>query len=210
MPPNSTQLLAQKDRQTIRNTIRANRKALTESFQNSAANELLTKLSCHSKIHSANNIALYLTNDGELNLQPFIDWCWQQNKAVYLPVIHPFAKGHLLFIRYSVDSHMTINKYGIKEPKLDVRYILPTQQLDVIFTPLVAFDSSGARIGMGGGYYDRTLARWHQNYSIDKHSKPHPVGIAHDCQQIKRVPAEAWDIPLPEIITPTQTITSGL
>jgi len=196
-------------RQSIRQNIRAKRNTLSSTSQNTASSTLLKKLTQHSKIQSADSIALYLTNDGELDLQPFINWCWQQDKAVYLPVVHPFAKGHLLFLRYCSDSVMTINKYGINEPKLDVRYIISTQQLDVIFTPLVAFDQSGARIGMGGGYYDRTLAQWYQRSLIKKQSKPYPIGIAHDCQQISKVPTEIWDIPLPEIITPTQNITSS-
>jgi len=209
MIPASSQQLTNNYRQSIRQKIRSKRNALGQRYQQIAASTLLIKLIKHSRIQSANNIALYLTNDGELDLQPFIQWCWQQNKTVYLPVVHPFSKGHLLFIRYSSGSIMTTNKYGIQEPKLDVRQIITTQQLDIIFTPLVAFDSSGARIGMGGGYYDRTLAQWHQRYLIEKQSKPYPIGIAHDCQQVVTVPTEFWDIPLPEIITPSQNVTSS-
>ncbi|MNR52123.1 5-formyltetrahydrofolate cyclo-ligase family protein [compost metagenome] len=52
---------------------------------------------------------------------------------------------------------------------------------------------------MGGGYYDRTLADWHE------HKRgPRPLGLAHDCQQVDAVPKEQWDVPLPEIITPAR------
>jgi len=53
---------------------------------------------------------------------------------------------------------------------------------------------------MGGGYYDRTLAKWFKNQK----AKPHPIGLAHTCQKIQGIPSEHWDIPLPEIITPNQ------
>ena len=197
-------------RQSIRQHIRTKRKMLSNTDQILSAVSLAKKLQANEHVITAKSIALYLANDGELNLAPFISWCWQQEKEVYLPVVHPFSKGHLLFLRYSADSIMTVNKYGIKEPKLDIRHILPTQQLDIILTPLVAFDKSGARIGMGGGYYDRTLAKWHHNYLTNEQSKPYPIGIAHNCQQIEKVPTELWDIPLPEIITPSQNILTSI
>jgi 5-formyltetrahydrofolate cyclo-ligase len=193
-------------RASIRQVLRSKRKALTTTFQKNASEDLLLTLKNDAVIKKAKHIALYLANNGELDLQPFIHWCWQQNKHIYLPVVHPFSKGHLLFLRYDNNSTMVRNRYNIEEPKLDVRYIKPIQQLDIIFTPLVAFDNTGARIGMGGGYYDRTLANWYENYVQDTQCSPSIIGLAHDCQQITEVPDEAWDIPLPRIITPTRTI----
>ena len=101
---------------------------------------------------------------------------------------------------------MITNCYGIAEPALDVRAIKPISTIDVLLTPLVAFDNSGARIGMGGGYYDRTLAKWHQHYVNNKYHKPSPIGIAHNCQEVDKISPEAWDIPLPKIVTPTRVI----
>ena len=193
-------------RTSIRQLLRTKRKTLTTAFQKDAAESLLLRLASDTAIQEAKHIALYLANLGELDLQPFIHWCWQHNKQVYLPVVHPFSKGHLLFLRYDNDSTMILNKYNISEPKLDVRDIKPIQQLDIMLTPLVAFDSTGARIGMGGGYYDRTLAKWYEHYVQNKPYSPTPIGIAHDCQQVTKVPDEAWDIPLPKIITPTRII----
>jgi len=199
-------------RTSIRQILRTRRKALTPTFQKKSAEALSLTLKNDMVVKKAKHIALYLANNGELDLQPFIHWCWQQNKHIYVPIVHPFSKGHLLFLRYDNNSTMVINRYNIEEPKLDVRDIKPIQQLDIILTPLVAFDSAGARIGMGGGYYDRTLAKWYEHYlqskkySQDKQYTPSLIGVAHDCQQITKVPHETWDIPLPKIITPTRTI----
>ena len=79
-----------------------------------------------------------------------------------------------------------------------LRDVLPLADLDVLVTPLGAFDAGGQRLGRGGGFYDRTLQNW-QQYRLQ------PVGYAHDCQQVDSLPSEEWDIPLPAVITPGKT-----
>ena len=93
---------------------------------------------------------------------------------------------------------MTQNKYGIEEPELRVDNVVPLADIDVLLLPLVGFDEKGNRLGMGGGYYDRTLAQWYNGHA------PHlfPIGLSYDEQRVSELPVEAWDIPLPEIITP--------
>ncbi|EPL6456262.1 MULTISPECIES: 5-formyltetrahydrofolate cyclo-ligase [Providencia] len=182
-------------RQQIRQTIRQARRQLTPEEQKIAAEQAKLNALQHPKIAQAKNIALFLSFDGEINTQPLIDALWQQNKQVYLPVLHPFSAHHLLFLHYRPDTQLVKNRFNIAEPPLDVRDVLPPEQLDVMLIPLVAFDSQGQRLGMGGGFYDRTLENWQQ-------SGFYPIGLAHDCQQVEQLPIAPWDIPLPEIITP--------
>ncbi len=186
-------------RDEIRKHIRKQRRLLTPAQQNLDAQKLFSKLIKHHKVIKAHKIAISLAHDGEIETFAFIKWCWANNKQVYLPVVHPFSKGHLLFLHYTADSEMVTNKYGISEPKLEQLHTCPVTDLDIIFAPLVAFDHQGNRIGMGGGYYDRMLAPWFKN-----RSGPYPIGLAHNCQQVKQLPIEEWDVPLPEIITPSQ------
>jgi 5-formyltetrahydrofolate cyclo-ligase len=194
-----------KTRDTIRQEVRHKRKKLTAVLQQEYAVLLCEKLVEQTEDKHAKKIAIYLANDGELNTQPYINWCWKNEISVYLPVIHPFSKGNLLFIRYTETSILIKNKYGISEPKLDVRNIIPVDKLDIIFTPLVAFDPQGNRLGMGGGFYDRTLATWYLQYQKNNKTKPMPMGLAHDCQKVNTIPVKTWDIPLPKIITPTNS-----
>ncbi|WP_281556630.1 5-formyltetrahydrofolate cyclo-ligase [Thalassomonas sp. RHCl1] len=189
-------------RQQLRQLVRKRRQALTPEQQQQAAERLLEQLRQHPVINSADKLAIYLANDSEINTLPFIHWCWQQGKAVYLPVLHPFSKGQLLFLHYDQDTAMTVNHLGITEPKLDLQKICPVEQLDVLLTPLVAFDLSGDRLGMGGGFYDRTLEKWHRRHRSGESTKLHPIGLAHDCQRVEKIPSEYWDVPIPEIITP--------
>jgi 5-formyltetrahydrofolate cyclo-ligase len=187
-------------RAQLRTIIRQRRRSFSHEQQKEASERLLQRLIQQDTINEANNIAIYLANDGELNPLSFIHWCWQKNKNVYLPVIHPFCKGQLLFLHYQDNTTMVQNKYDIAEPKLDIRKMIPVNQLDIIFTPLVAFDQHGSRLGMGGGFYDRTLIKVNP-----LHTKI--VGLAHDYQEVKQIPIESWDIPLPQIITPSKNFT---
>ncbi|MDE9463753.1 5-formyltetrahydrofolate cyclo-ligase, partial [Xenorhabdus bovienii] len=79
----------------------------------------------HPKVQQANKIALYLSFDGELDTRPLIQQLWQQNKQVYLPILHPFSQHHLLFLRYQADTPLIKNRFNIEEPSLDVRQVLP-------------------------------------------------------------------------------------
>jgi 5-formyltetrahydrofolate cyclo-ligase len=182
----------------IRQFYRQQRKALSPAEQLQAGQELLAQCLQNSLLNTVNNIACYLANDGEIDLSPLIKYCWQHNKQIYLPVLHPFTKGNLLFIAYHSDSEMQINKFGIHEPKIACSKICPLVQLDVIFTPLVAFDIQGHRLGMGAGFYDRTLAplqRIKSNTQV--------IGVAHNCQRSTgSLKVEKWDIPMQKIITP--------
>lgn len=185
------------ERKKIRSEIRERRRLLTPEQQQQSADFAAKHIASHNKIQHANTVAVFLSFDGELNTTPIIELLWQQKKQVYLPVLHPFSPGNLLFLHYRPDSQLIRNRLKILEPQLDVRDVLPLNQLDVVITPLVAFDSHGQRLGMGGGFYDRTLQNWQQG-------GPYPIGLAHNCQQVEHLPSEHWDVPLPEIVTPTK------
>ncbi|WP_323644137.1 5-formyltetrahydrofolate cyclo-ligase [Pectobacterium versatile] len=186
-------------RQQIRQAVRQQRRLLTPEQQSRFAQQASERVMAHPKIIRADSVAVFLSFDGELDTHPLIQQLWQREKRVYLPVLHPFRSGHLLFLRYTPDTELVRNRLKIMEPRLDVCQVLPLPQLDVLLTPLVAFDHQGQRLGMGGGFYDRTLQ--YRNYTS---RGPYPIGLAHDCQQVDALPVESWDIPLPEIITPSR------
>jgi len=187
-------------RQAIRQLIRQGRRALTPEQQALFAQQAAARMMAYPPVVMAHTVALFLSFDGELDTQPLIDQLWRAGKKVYLPVLHPFSKGNLLFLYYHPRSELVVNRLKITEPKLDVRDVLPLADLDVLVTPLVAFDEQGQRLGMGGGFYDRTLQNWQQHGF-------QPVGYAHDCQAVEALPVEKWDIPLPAVVTPGKTWT---
>lgn len=139
-------------RQHIRQQIRDRRRALSPEQQRLFAQQAAERMMARPPVVLAHNVALFLSFDGELDTQPLIDQLWRAGKRVYLPVLHPFSPGNLLFLHYHPQSQLIVNRLKIREPKLDVRDVLPLAELDVLVTPLVAFDVSGQRLGMGGGF----------------------------------------------------------
>lgn len=100
---------------------------------------------------------------------------------------------------------MVTNRFGIAEPSLRFGARrpnrLPAWALDTLIVPLVGFDQEANRMGMGGGFYDRTL-------SFMRYRRPAPalIGVAHACQQVAHLPVEPWDIPLTTIATDTSIV----
>jgi len=187
-------------RKSLRAHFRDKRGAISPSQQSSAAKAVLAQAIKYNLFANCKHVGLYLTNEGELDTQPLIEYLLNEGISVYLPVLHPFSKGYLVFLCYTPDTEMKPNKFGILEPVLNVTKLCPVAALDIIFTPLVAFDEQGNRMGMGGGFYDRTLAQiTHSN----SNRKTKLIGLAHDEQKAISLPTQVWDIPLPTILTPS-------
>lgn len=190
-------------RAALRKSLRAARKRLSSEARMAASLGIIDNLQKLSWLEKPSCVAVYLENDGEVDLQPFVEHCWHRFPKVFftLPVLHPVCKGHLLFLKYNKDTLMVQNKYKISEPRLACHDVIPTSDVDVILMPLVGFDKQGNRLGMGGGYYDRTLA-----FTQHANKKPVLIGIAHDLQEVNALPTASWDIPLDAIVTPTRIL----
>lgn len=184
-------------RQQLRRELRRRRQQLSAAFQQQASTALSQQLQQCAEIQQASRIALYLANDGEVDPAPFAQWCIAQGKQLALPVLHPFCPGHLLFLDYHPQHPLTVNQFGIYEPELAVNAIVLLADIDVLLIPLVGFDEQGQRLGMGGGYYDRTLA------NVAANSHPTRIGLAHDCQRVAQLPVASWDMPMHYVVTPT-------
>ena len=189
----------QQNRAELRRHLREKRNRLTPQQQTQASKQLSQQLLALTQ--PGQSLALYLGNDGELSPNYAIDELLAQHRNVYLPVMHGFRKGYLNFQQYEPLEQMTTNNFGILEPKLNSLTTQAMTDLDFIFMPLVGFDQFGNRLGMGGGFYDRTLSKIHL-----KKQRPKLIGLAHDCQQVEQLPIEPWDVAIDLILTPTQKI----
>ncbi|MFT6407699.1 MAG: 5-formyltetrahydrofolate cyclo-ligase [Arenicella sp.] len=120
-------------------------------------------------------------------------------ETVHLPRITNFRLSQMRF--YSADKVDSLNKYGIQEPR-PIGAPRPANRFDVLLIPLVAFDRSGTRMGMGAGYYDRALEAL--NYQTS--TKPYLIGLAHHFQEVNSLAREPWDVPLDAILTDREFI----
>lgn len=189
-------------RQQLRKQIRSSRRSLSPQQQQLAAIKLLRNIRCRSDFRKARNIAMYLPNDGEINPTPLIQLCWKLGKRVYLPVLHPILHNRLWFVPYTPHTVMIKNIYGIREPKLIPANRRAAWALDLVLLPLVAFDALGNRMGMGGGYYDRTFSFKNLRRGM---TGPNLIGLAHEIQRVEKLPIESWDIPLTSIVTDSKS-----
>lgn len=182
----------------LRRRLRQQRRELDDTQQWLAAEGLLANLLQLHWIKTCRRLAAYLPTNGEIDPGPVLDWALARRRTCYLPVLSHINGNRLKFAPVSYDTDMGINRYGIPEPVVPLRRQVNASRLDVILLPLVGFDKHGNRIGMGGGYYDRSLQlmRYRRRWR-----KPRLVGIAHACQEVERIESRSWDIPLDAVVT---------
>ncbi len=147
----------------------------------------------------ARRIAAFWPADGELDPHPLLAAAQRGGGAsILLPVLRPGQQRRLWFVRYAPGDTLTANRLGIPEPRRGRQGPHQTWALDLILVPLVGFDAHCNRLGMGGGYYDRTLAFLRQR----RHwLRPRLIGIAHECQRVTRLALRPWDVPLDAVAT---------
>lgn len=186
------------DRSSIRKTVRAQRRALTAKQRLVLSDALAWQVTRTRWFRSAKHIAAYLASDGEIDPRGIIETAWALGKTVYLPVLLPVGVNRLWFAPVDAHTPLKPNRFGILEPANAAHTRVHPMRLDVTLTPLVAFDDQGNRLGMGGGFYDRSF-----HYLLrHKHwRRPHLIGLAYEFQQQDRLPHADWDVPLSGIVT---------
>jgi 5-formyltetrahydrofolate cyclo-ligase len=198
------------DKIAIRQQIRKRRSALPAYRQHIASIALARRvLRTISAIHRARKIAFYLAQDGEIDVFPLMLHCYKQQQQCFLPVLDNAAGNKLSFAEWTPEQVMLPNRYGIAEPAVPHHHLKEAADMDLIFMPLVAFDASGHRLGMGGGYYDRSLAGCFNSTRTEQACRPFLVAAGHDIQFYPRLPHDPWDI-IPDItITPGRILKTG-
>ena len=183
----------------LRREIRARRGAIPAANARRAAVGAHRRLWSLPVLSGARSLALYLPIGNELDCTPIAVEAWRRGRLVFLPVI---VGARLRFAPFNAGSALQPNRFDILEPVAPTRALRRARELDVIIAPLVAFDTQGHRLGMGGGYYDRTLAFLRQRSCA---RRPHFVGLAFEMQKVTALPAGAWDVRLDAVVTEETT-----
>jgi 5-formyltetrahydrofolate cyclo-ligase len=185
----------------MRKQLRANRRALSVAEQRIAARNLLHNVLRLAEIRSARHIALYWPNDGEIDPRPLLKRLKRMRKQCFVPLLSELFHNRLWFV--PVGARTRRNLFGIPEPIVPARARRSGRELDLVFLPLVGFDRRGNRIGMGGGFYDRTFGFLRDR---DGWHRPTLIGLAHACQEVPALQPAEWDVPLAAIVTDREII----
>lgn len=186
------------DKRALRQSLRQQRAAVTSAERRRAGQQLRRLALHHRLLAHGRRVAFYLPAKGEIDLLPLIEQARMMGVEIYLPVVPTRGQRKLFFTCLGNAEQWNLNRYGIAEYGRRNTPRLRANAMQQLFVPLLGFDRRGYRIGMGGGYYDASLAFlnlrrvWKQ---------PRLIGVAFARQEVARVPAEAWDIPLDAILT---------
>ncbi|MBZ0104383.1 MAG: 5-formyltetrahydrofolate cyclo-ligase [Sulfuricella denitrificans] len=180
----------------LRRHFRQLRRQLSPHQRRAAANGLMRVAMRERLLLRYRRIGFYLPFEGEMDLLPLLNQSLMLGKSCYLPVVPRRFQKHLYFTRLTSRPSWYLNRFGIHEhwSPCPVR----ASQLDILFMPLVGFDEQGFRLGMGGGFYDTSLAFLGRRKAW---RKPYLVGIGYEFQKVKQVPRDPWDVPLDAALT---------
>ena len=182
----------------LRRHLRGLRRGLSGTEQRHHARALVRVLGRHPAFLRATRIGLYWPADGEIDPRPLMALPQSRRKRWQLPVLRPRPSPMLWFLGYRPGEPTIRNRFGIPEPERRNRRLRAAMSLDLLLLPLVGFDPDCNRMGMGGGFYDQTLA-----YLLRRRHwrRPRLIGLAHECQRVERLPVRPWDVPLDLVVT---------
>lgn len=183
----------------IRTYIRSLRRSLQLSEQYIAAQLITNKIITLNCIRKSKHIAVFISFDGEIRTDLLIKTLLFMNKYIYVPIVPSCNCQYLSFTQYTLSTPLIKNPYiHTYEPEYNKNSIISIKKLDIMFIPLVAFDKYGNRLGMGGGFYDKTLLYYNNKTNCTF------IGLGYDFQKIPKgaLPSETKDVNLSKIITP--------
>ncbi len=185
------------DRAALRRELRERRRALPAAARIAAADALADRLLALPFLPAQGYVAGYWALDGEIALHAF-QVRLPQALRYCLPVLHD--DGDLRFAPWRAGDPLATNRYGIPEPAVDPDAALPAADMALLVVPLVGFDRRCQRLGMGGGWYDRTLAM-----RLADPAPPWVVGAGFEAQRVAAIPTAAWDVPLDAVCSEQAT-----
>lgn len=179
---------ADNTRGSLRTRIRRQRRALDAATRLAADRALVRNVLALGAYRSARTIGVYCAFDGEPSLAALVADAHRRCKSVYTPML---ARTGMKFASLLPNAQMQRNALGFAEPSAATS--VDPRSLDLVLTPLVAFDACGSRLGLGGGHYDRCfrfLRRRHAWF------RPKLVGVGYAFQNLAHIEPRPWDVPL--------------
>lgn len=190
------------DPRAQRTLMKRRRRELALADIQAASASICKKLWRIPALRRSKRLAIYMSAAGEIDCQSLIETAWLRKMRVFAPVL---AGKQLIFAPLRRNTRFRTNRYHILEPVYKRADCIPARHLDAVIVPLLAFDEYGNRLGMGGGYYDRTFAFMRHRKKL---CRPLLIGVAYDFQRVSDLCAEAWDVPLHAVVTEKESYGS--
>ena len=174
------------NKQELRQAIRARKRAMTEEDILRRSEILAEKFARSNAYRAAKTIYGYLPYNQEVRTVPMLRRALEEGKRVAVPKVYG---DDMKFIYLDDLSQVAKGYAGIPEPVADGP--VAQDETALVLMPGLAFDRAGHRIGYGGGFYDKFLAR-----------EPHhpTVALCYDFQVIEHLETEEFDIPVDQVI----------
>ena len=172
----------------LRNELRQKRRDIPDKMRSAHDQAIRQHLLQVIRSQSVTAVACYWAFDGEPDLAPLCKQLMNEDCEIALPVVSGNEDCTMKFYRWDAGALLRQNQYGISEPQKTISK--PLAGFDMLLMPLVAYDTSGTRLGMGSGYYDRHLE------SLRTVSRPLRIGVAYSLQEVEPISRNDWDIPL--------------
>ena len=187
------------NKEEIRRDILKKRHSLSKDYIKNKSQQIFLKLAESVEYRNSRNIMFYVATRSEVQTEEMIKTSIEMGKNIFVPIILPECINLAPSKIFDFDTELEKGKKGILEPKKEYYRLFPSENIDLIIVPGVAFDLSGNRIGRGFGYYDNFLRKVRSSAKI--------VALAFEMQIVKKIPNDKNDIPVHKIITETRTIT---
>lgn len=188
--------MTNKNQKQLRTQIRDARRQIPVNYARQASYKFSERIAQLPAYQKANSIAGYLAFDGEADPTPLMDRAILERKSVFVPVMVG-AEKPLLFAEWTRQAQLKKNSFGIFEPDVPRISLVDADKIDCVVTPLVAFDEDCNRLGVGGGYYDRSFAFLKNS----DHPETTLIGMAYEMQKLEKLKSESWDVPLTAVVT---------
>lgn len=178
----------------LRKRIREQRRSLSDEERALSAKAVAERIEALEGLKGARFVLAYMPMKYELDILPAVE----RLKARGITPVFPLCtqnNGLRLLIPAEKNGFIT-GAYGIMEPDESRAREIAADELDAIILPAIGFDAAGRRLGQGGGYYDRLLAR----------CSCLTIAAGFDCQLIPEVPVEETDKTVDIVVTPSKTL----
>lgn len=193
-PGRSCYFIPMADKATLRKSILDRRKGLESERVTGVSLAVTELIRALPEWKSAREVLLYWPIQNEIDTRPLMTELWSRGVKTLFPRCQPGQPGVMELACANCHDDLEPGMYSIMEPDATACPVEENANPDIALIPGVAYDRRGYRLGFGGGYYDRLLAKPGLLDTLT-------IGLCYEFQLLDALPVEEWDQPVSAICT---------